>query len=164
MKILGIDASLTATGICLLNETKYVTELITTKLKGMERLIFIRDKIRDIIGATKPELVVLEGYSMGSRKGQAFSIGELGGVVKVMLHEISIRTLIVAPTTLKLFVMGKGNAKKNLMIMKTFKKYGEEFESDDLCDAYCLAKLGDAYLNGTSISYENKALKKVSNL
>jgi len=30
------------------------------------------------------------------------------------------------------------------MLMKTYKKWGIEFENSDLCDAYCLARYGES--------------------
>jgi crossover junction endodeoxyribonuclease RuvC len=51
--------------------------------------------------------------------------------------------LMVAPTALKKFITGKGNAKKELMLMKIFKRYGLEFENNNLADAYALARYGE---------------------
>ena len=46
----------------------------------------------------------------------------------------------IAPTTIKKFVTGNGQCKKNLMLLQVYKKFGIEFDSDDECDAFSLAK------------------------
>lgn len=162
--ILGLDLSLLKTGYCLMNGSNDViisSDVIETKLRGVERLIYIREAIQEItLNWGNPDLVVLEGYSMGS-KGHAFSIGELGGLIKTFLYEEGYEILIVPPKSLKKFVTGNGNSGKDLMLLKTYKKYGKEFEDDNICDAYGLCMVGKAYLQGTDIEYEKEVLKKV---
>jgi Holliday junction resolvasome RuvABC endonuclease subunit len=174
--ILGLDLSLTSTGWCVLKDGKIEkTGTIKTKSKGMKRLQYIKNEINsirhrkkevqneDMVEASRNQinLIAIEGYSMGSQKGQVFSIGELGGIIKYFMWISDIEIIIVPPQTLKKFVAGKGGFKKNMMMMKAFKKYGIDFKNDDECDAFCLAKMGQAYLEGTNIKYEQEALKKV---
>jgi Holliday junction resolvasome RuvABC endonuclease subunit len=49
---------------------------------------------------------------------------------------------VVSPSTLKTFVCGrgKGKAKKELMLMRCALKFKQEFEDNNICDAYCLAR------------------------
>jgi hypothetical protein len=35
----------------------------------------------------------------------------------------------------------KKGSKKELMLLHCFKKWGQEFENNNLCDAYCLARM-----------------------
>jgi crossover junction endodeoxyribonuclease RuvC len=167
MYFLGIDLSLTSTGICVIddefNEIAITfSELIKPKCKGVARLVYIRTELEGLLKKVKPELVALEAYSFGSRAGQAFSIGELGGVAKVLLYELQVETILIPPTCLKKFITGKGNAPKDVMLMKTLSKYKREFTDNNLCDAFGLAMMGHAYLYGTGIVYEREALKKIS--
>lgn len=164
--ILGLDLSLTSTGWCVLEGGKIRTKgLIKPKIKGAERLRYIKDYVDNMLMQmhTRQELrlVALEGYSFGSKNTHAHSTGELGGIIKLTLLLNKIETIIVPPTCLKKFITGKGNAPKDIMMMKTFAKYGIEFTNNNECDAYCLAKLGQAYLEGTDIKYEQEALKKI---
>jgi Holliday junction resolvasome RuvABC endonuclease subunit len=170
--ILGLDLSLTSTGWCVLevldifNKAAIIDKgTIKPKVKKTERLSYIKDNVDNLLMQMQTkqalDLVVLEGYSMGSRTGQAFSIGELGGIIRLTLLLNKIKTLIISPTSLKKFVTGKGNAPKDIMMMKALAKYGIEFTDNNICDAYCLAKMGQAYLNGTDIKYEQEAIKKV---
>ncbi len=161
--ILGVDLSLTSTGVCELipDRVDPCSYLIKPRVKGCERLTYIEKRISSVINAYHPRLVILEGYSFGSRTGQAFSIGELGGIIKVLLFNSKFKTILVPPTCLKKFVTGKGNSGKEVMLMKTLSKYNREFTDNNLCDAFGLAMMGKAYLNGTDIQYEKEALKKV---
>lgn len=160
MIYLGLDLSLTATGYCVLHSS-FETGVIKTKKKGLVRLDYIRSKITECVGNCKPRMVVLEGYSFGSRVGQAFSIGELGGVVKRALWKMDQDVMIVPPTCLKKFVSGKGNTSKDIILMKVLKKYGVEFTDNNECDAFALAQMGRAFVEGTNIQYEQEALGKI---
>ena len=86
MKIIGIDPSLTSTGVCVYcpekSENKFSTWTIKSKKTGPERLIEIRDAVRDCV--RDADLVVLEGYAY-ARTNQARL--ENWWVLRVMLHE-----------------------------------------------------------------------------
>ena len=163
MIYLGIDLSLTGTGLCVLDSNKpnwIKVNLIKTNKRGCRRLRYIKEKIALCTELFKPDIVVLEGYSYGSRTGQAFSIGELGGVVKLELF-FKYKTLIVPPTCLKKFITGKGTTGKDIMLLKTFKKYGVEFTDNNKCDAFGLAQMGKTFTESTKIGYEREALEKI---
>lgn len=78
---------------------------------------------------------------MGSRAGQAFSIGELGGVIKLMLHMNKIPYTDVPPTVLKKFVTGKGTAMKDDIMLHVYKKWGWTAPDNNQADAYGLARM-----------------------
>ncbi len=152
-KFMGLDLSLAGTGIVVIDESFNVLEAITikTKLRGIPRLNFIACEIIELIEKHSIATVAMEGYSMGSRTGQAFSIGELGGVVKWMLRyqEAITDPVIVAPTQLKKFITGKGNAPKDQIMMNVLKRWGYEASDNNVADAYGLARIG--YIMGTGI-------------
>jgi crossover junction endodeoxyribonuclease RuvC len=68
-------------------------------------------------------------------------MGALHYYLRLFLHERKIPFKVVAPNTLKKFVTGKGNSKKNQMMLHAFKKWKMEFDDDNLCDAYGLARM-----------------------
>ncbi len=68
----------------------------------------------DIILKYNCEQVALEGYSFGS-KGKVFHIAENTGVLKYKFFQNSIPVDIIAPTTIKKYATGKGNADKTAM-------------------------------------------------
>lgn len=145
MKIVGIDASLSSTGVCNFETMPPRTRAIQSKAFGVRRLIEIREEIRkEIEGA---DLVVFEGYAFKADK-YAHQIGELGGVLRVLCFDMRIRFLEVNPAHLKKFAVGKGNASKEQVAVAIYKKWGKEFATNDEGDAFILAVIGNAYLGG----------------
>ena len=105
-KLLGLDLSLTSTGY----SCGLVNGVIASKERGVVRLKEIAEAIKKLILELNIEVVILEGYSFASRSGQAFSIGELGGVVRLTLHELGVPYIEVPPTCRAKFATGRGNA------------------------------------------------------
>jgi hypothetical protein len=127
MKVLGIDQSLTGTGVYGLfcatmpeegllvvpKERRVYYERGKKKprsrlreLKGSERLVFIRNRIETILEDEKAtgedvDLVVMEGYAYGARFSKQHALGELGGVIKTAIWERGLDMLIVPPTVVK---------------------------------------------------------------
>lgn len=102
-------------------------------------------------------IVVLEGYSMGSRLGRSFNIAENTSILKFFLKQNNIKPLIVPPTTIKKFWTGKGNSSKDLMVKILLDKEGVdvlqwlgmkklESPAHDLVDSYAIAKFGQEIL------------------
>lgn len=83
LNLMGLDLSLTSTGY----SSGDVNGVIVSKLVGVERLIEISENIIKTILNLNVDIVLIEGYSFASRSGQAFSIGELGGVVRVAIKK-----------------------------------------------------------------------------
>jgi Holliday junction resolvasome RuvABC endonuclease subunit len=140
MNILGIDLSLTSTGISVNGETG----TITTQAKGAERLSIISLAILDAIIDNSIEIVAIEGYSFASRNSQAFSIGELGGVVRTRLWERNIPYVDIPPTCRAKFATGRGNAAKTEVMSSISAKTGIIFSgkgADDMCDAWILEEM-----------------------
>jgi hypothetical protein len=77
-----------------------------------------------------PDLVVLEDYAMGA-SGKVFNIAENTAILKYHLWKSKIRLVTVAPTQLKKWYQGKGNANKTAM----YRKF-TEFEGVDLCKLF----------------------------
>lgn len=165
--ILGLDLSLRATGICVLKGNIHHVSLIKSKIEGMERLAYIKKAIKNILYQNQWDIILIEGYSFGSRGRAIFSSGELGGIIKLLLYKyrnkdfLRVPTYIVPPTCLKKFITGKGNAPKDSMKMETLSKYNIKFEDNNECDAFGLAKMGEAYLTEAKFKYEKEALSSI---
>lgn len=143
--ILGLDISLTNTGFCLLDKGRvYKMGLVKSKpnIDRFERFNTILGNLAPFI--EKASFVVIEGYSFAS-VGKVFDIAELSGIIKAYIWSLQKPFIEVPPNTLKKFVTGNGNADKNIMMTKAFKTYGIEFDDDNICDAFCLAKYGEEY-------------------
>lgn len=142
----GIDQSLTGTGICLITVTggkAHVSykKVCPGKRRGVERLTYIVDQLCLFL-AKAPNLMcgVMEGYSIDSLN-RSFDLGELGGVIKLTLAaHLHLPFYVVPPTSLKKYVTGYGQASKEDMM----KVYG--VIDDNLADAQGLAELGRSIL------------------
>jgi Holliday junction resolvasome RuvABC endonuclease subunit len=163
MKILGLDLSLTSTGYCFDGETG----VISTNFFGVERLSAVNEDISNLLVANKIDCVLLEGYSFASRSGQAFSIGELGGVIRLTIHNLGLKLIEIPPTCRAKFATGKGNASKNEVISAVSAKTGIVWGNpgaDDKCDAWILEEMGLAYLGKPRYSWPEanlSALEKI---
>lgn len=150
MKILGLDPSLTATGIVILTDSKIEESYLTktkptyTTIDELKRLI----KIRDSIGLKNIDLVVMEGIAFGVRKTSALAqLAALNYLIRERLYREKIPFIIATPTELKKFVTGKGNMPKDMMLLETYKRYDISFDDNNLCDAFGLAKIGETVLD-----------------
>jgi len=169
--ILGLDMSLEHTGYCLYNVKtgeKLQGLIEPGGKKGVERLKIIRERVMELarfgqLGpVVKPTgkrqdgitffeapmriscLVMIEHYAFGARGQAMISLGELGGVIRLALHEAEIPYIEVPPTVAKKFVTGKGNCNKNLVLLEMYKRFGEDLTDDNVADATGLVYLGRA--------------------
>lgn len=157
MRVLGIDPSLTGTGISFRNGATAYTETIKTgELRGVARLHMIRERVRGYLEHVKPDLVAYEGYAMGFGgkfgPGRVFDLGELGGVLKLEIASQGFPLLLVPPSNLKMFMTGKGRLSKGDKGKKEFSEYaskhrGRGFMTFDEADAYGLMVMGEAKLD-----------------
>lgn len=95
--------------------------------------------------------LVLEGYAMGA-KGQVFQIAENTSVLKQGLWRAGLKFQTPAPTAIKKFATGRGNAKKEDLEAAFIAETGWDVRaelgqsakswnpSSDIIDAYYLAK------------------------
>lgn len=153
MKVFGCDFGLRKSGVVVLNDQYQIESQNLIKIpqhvKGAQRLVDIEKGFDAILSSYQGQHieVFVEGYAYGA-KYQRESLAELGGVIRRYLHLAEIDFWVIPPTSLKLFVTGNGKAKKNYMKKCTKDNWGEIFKSDDVCDAYGLARLGMEVLIG----------------
>lgn len=150
-KVLGVDLSLTATGcICLENGKIINRQLIKTKptdKKPLSELIRLT-YIRDTIVTTDVKMVAIEGIAYGIQRTTSLSqLSGLNYLVRELFYLQDIPFVIVAPTTLKKFITGKGNCAKDLMLLEIYKRYGVSFKNDNEADAYGLSRIAEALIN-----------------
>lgn len=148
MRVIGLDLSLTATGIATDTGTSTIT---TPKLDGMERLDRLRSLIR--VAAQDAHLVIIEGYAYGAgRSGgttHSHALGELGGVIRLDLYDRGIPHVDIPPATLKKYATGKGNASKAEILAAAIRRLGYPGADHNEADAMWLHAIGrDAYQLG----------------
>jgi Holliday junction resolvasome RuvABC endonuclease subunit len=94
--------------------------------------------------------IFIEGYGFSFR-GMDFTLAELGGIIRLSLLECVDQSFYnVPPTSLKLFITGKGNSAKNIMLEQVYRRYklgSEILKDDNQVDAYALARFGAEYMN-----------------
>jgi len=141
---LGVDAS-TKTGLALVSQEGEVLqqeELAYPKgMKGIERATNIAESILARVQEYKPDIIVTEGYALHAKFNLATMV-ELGTVMRLYWHVNHLNWYEVAPTALKKFVSGKGNCKKDVMILEAYKRFGFETSNDNVADAIGLAHIG----------------------
>ena len=162
MLIIGIDPSLTSTGIVVLRDGK-VELAVTTKNKPelgtidrvrliYERIVCVAENLTDGEKWQAPDLIVIEGFSYGSKGRSVFDIAYLGWRIREELERLrtedNIPWLEVPPSQLKKFATGQGNANKEIILQQVYKRWGVEFSDNNQADTYVLAQIGRAYLGG----------------
>jgi len=150
-RVAGIDQSLRHTGVCL-NQSgcePTVMAFKQMKLRGAARLSAMSREILLLVRNFSPDLVVLEGFSIGSIN-RPYDLGEISGVLKVGLFESELEFITVPPKSMKFFVTGDGSASKEKVMWHVCKKYGVTTDNDNIADAVGLAKFGEVYLTGVS--------------
>jgi Holliday junction resolvasome RuvABC endonuclease subunit len=96
-----------------------------------------------VVSGGDPErnLVLIENYAFG-KTNQAHQMGELGGVIRLMLFEEGYEFFVIPPTRLKKFLTGKGVADKNIILKEVFKRWKFDVDDDNVADALVLMQLG----------------------
>lgn len=145
--IIGVDLSLTATGMCGSGGADTISA--PNGMTGMERLNWLFTVILACIlspEATEEQhrqtLVVFEGLSYGSNDPSAQERAGLAYLLRHALYRQGVLYLLVPPTTLKKFVTGKGNAEKSLMLLEVYKRFGVSAANDNEADAVGLYYIG----------------------
>lgn len=141
----GLDLSLTATGLIVLDNKKKIIEqkIISTSSKNSceSRINEIIENISFISNIVSLGGFNIEGLSFAS---SGHSILELAGLhysVRHFFYKNNISFNIVPPTSLKKFVSGKGNVKKEVMLKEVYKRWNVDFNDNNLADAYGLARM-----------------------
>ncbi len=144
--VVGLDLALTKTGIAYANGDTEVFD--TKKLRGMARLEAI---VRHVMAACDvadcdPDLVVVEGYSLGST-GRLLDLAELGGIVRYRLHCAGIAFIEVPPQTLKIYATGTAKSDKFAMVAAAQQRLAYAGHQPDEADALWLRAYGLAKLD-----------------
>lgn len=158
---IGIDQSLTGFAMTAINNSNpsaYETWVFKSDKHGVRRLSNIQwwmESKFDFLDQQRCRItdIAMEGTVLASHS--ALKLGELAGMVKLSIwnyfdgnlnsvipFDDHIRTpLQVPPMTLKKYATGKGNAKKQEMLMQIYKRWNIEFNDDNAADSYALARL-----------------------
>lgn len=154
MIAIGLDIS-THTGIAVLENPHYgpgwaaakvlSLKTLTSKKTDLHRADEIWSQIEYILQdrinadmSREEYMIVIEDYVF--MKGRAMQVlFEIGTVIRYNLFTKGFRYLEVPPTSLKKFVTGSGNAKKEQMIKEVYRRWDIDCKTSDEADAFGLA-------------------------
>jgi Holliday junction resolvasome RuvABC endonuclease subunit len=114
------------------------------------RLREIRDQLSTLLRTTNPTHVAFEGYSMTRAPVASRVLGEVGGIVRVLLADLRIPFRVYPVEAVKSFATGNGAAEKAEMVLAcrdrwdkpNFLRFGKtEGAAGNLADAYVIAQL-----------------------
>jgi len=177
MIIAGVDYSLTSPAICvhegdewdykncqfyymvkrdklLHPEKQFNATLYPSFDYDIERFEKLSNWSLNILKEHKVTHVNIEGYAFGA-VGRVFQIAENAGLLKYQVHKEGLGCFVHAPTVIKKFATGKGNATKEKMYDAFFSETGVDIREkigiisvkqwnpvSDIVDAYYIAKFG----------------------
>ena len=147
-QVLAIDPSLTSTGVCwgsdphdwevMVCKSKPLGKNVAERVRRYEGLF---SQINQICMTSQPVMIFIEAYAYGANTGSQMYLGEFGGILRWHLDYHSKHIYEVAPSTLKKFVTGKGNAKKEHMLAHVYHQWGRLFDTSDEADAFGLYQM-----------------------
>lgn len=124
--------------------------------------------IDEVIRHLQPDDVVcIEGFGFASR--QAIQLGGIGWGIRMAMFRRGWNYIDVAPAQLKKFASGKGNTKKDELAVHIFKRWGFEHSSDNVRDAYVLARIAEATFKaeigqiGDYTNYQHQVIQGILN-
>jgi Holliday junction resolvasome RuvABC endonuclease subunit len=142
-RLLGLDLSLTGTGLAVLDlrtrKILHADTLNTKSKRGADRLTTIRDSVIGVARKYDVTDTIAEYFGMSAKRGA-------GGIQTVWLHGIVVLALVeagypsplyVAPASLKKLSTGDGFADKDAMREALRKLLRVDYENDNTVDA-CL--------------------------
>ncbi|EPH40887.1 hypothetical protein ABT390_36765 [Streptomyces aurantiacus] len=145
LRVIGLDLSLTSTGVCLPDGSTY--RIKTRGKDGDRRLVAIRDNIRAALAAHRPHLTVIE--DLPKHAMAAGLTAKVHGPVLCELLDAGVPYARIVPATLKSYACDYGRADKAQMAAAAYLAAGAEFADDkggDQCDAWWLRAAGhEAY-------------------
>jgi Holliday junction resolvasome RuvABC endonuclease subunit len=165
----GLDMSLSGTGVCILTGNEIKVETIKTKpddfSNDLERLKYIVAKVMERIPNTTSMICMEDFFTPGNSAqiGSAIKLAMLGTTMRLALYDKGLPFWTIAPTQLKKWITGSGASQKSLIIMSVFKVYGREVKDDNQADSMVLAHIAKA-LDESSVGlpkYQLEALGKI---
>lgn len=163
MKFFGIDPSFSETGMAVIDEDGYHDVIVHNTVNKNhkdgptipheERILSIENRMMEFLmesGLSKGDVICIEGLATSRVSTSTHMLAGLHYCLRTKLFHNGFSAVIVPPSTLKKFVLGKANkkgTKKAQMLLYIYKRWGIEFTNDNMADAYALAQYG-RYQNG----------------
>lgn len=149
-EFVGVDPSIRNTGIVTLSNDGNVVEAIAVTPSLCSSLAARAEYIANA-GVFAGRVVMIE-QPAAHGGGGAFERSVIVGAIMYKAHKNSAIVLYVNPMHVKQFVLGKlkrGEMGKDNVRLAVYKRWGFEHESNDVVDAFALAKMAHAWKNVT---------------
>lgn len=152
-KVIGIDYSLTGTGLAVLSEQQApVVATIKTDPKHfaktprghIARIDHIYSAILELADPRPGDMILIEGLSMHSKSS---SLDKIFGGWWLLVDQLGVDPVVVPPNNLKLYATGKGNAAKEDVLLAMVRRHdGIDLRNNNEADALALASIGRRHL------------------
>ncbi len=154
-RIIGIDPGSVHTGVVVLQPQpdkfpmRWLTRELTTREDDrIEAGVKQYEMLRAILEDLNPRLAVIEDFAFAGRGNRTVDVAVVQTCLRLTLRAHGVRTVAVAPNTMKKFVIGKGKATKSQVVKAIAKRWEFGTKSDHIADAYGLAMIGIAAAGG----------------
>jgi len=143
----GVDPSLTGNAIVIIDNKGKVHDkkLVSTHKECYicpeQRVLDVFNEVKYIGNVLHLEAIYIEGLSYMSVSPTLFERCGLLYLIITYLFEKDIPYKIIPPTSLKKFATTNGHADKKMMMRVAKCRWDVDFGDDNLCDAYCLARM-----------------------
>ncbi len=145
MNVIGLDLSLTSTGVA----TQTETSVLICKLRGYPRLRWIRDAV--VERCADADLVVVEGPSYHSTGSAIHQIAGMWWMVTMAVDE-QHPMAVAPPSTIKRFATGRGNADKDAMLLAAARRF-DWFDGDNnQADALWACAMGHEWIKESIVT------------
>lgn len=150
MRVFGIDPS-THTGVVVADKTGilFAEEIEFKKLIGFPRASAIVGRVMEIKEQWKPDFAMIESIIVG-HASSAIPVIQIATIIRYFLWQEDFPFHEIAPSHLKKYACGVGNAKKEQVMMMVLKKWGYESKTNNIADAVVLAKMGLAGIRSSA--------------
>jgi len=149
VRIVGIDPSLTGTGLAILNQHgAWVTTIMTTGRRGdglAERDHRIRYIVNEVLAddMCNADLAVIEGPAITRNAGSAWDRAGLWWRIVHRLLANDVPVAVCPPSTRAKWATGRGNADKAAVAVAVARMWPDvELTDDNQADALALASMG----------------------
>ena len=146
MRIIGLDPGLRHTGWGIIelknNRLIHIDDgriSPSTNLDEGDRLLIIRNKLKEIVDNYNPSISAVEQIFVGYGMGSSLKLGIARGVSILVLAEASLKIKELPPKLVKKTVTGYGSSSKLQIKAMVTKLLGIEPKNEDSSDALAVA-------------------------
>lgn len=157
-RVVGIDPSLTGTGVATVTADGSLVQVIGSKPVANpsftdrdHRLQFVADAVDLFVGAVC-DLVVIEGPALGKASPHTWDRAGLWWRIVHQLHDRGVPLAVCPPTVRAKWATGKGNAGKGAVIAAVARMWPDvDLPDDNAADALAFATIGAQQIGISSV-------------